>query len=135
MKEVLRQRALELGFDDCRVTTAEAPGFAARYSQWLAERRHGDMAYLERTAPKRVDPQQVLAGARSVITLAVSYHNSICQLPMADSRAAPAEGISRLQPPASTPHESAELAEAENGKSQMADGKFGLVARYARYLD
>jgi epoxyqueuosine reductase len=75
MKEVLRQRARELGFDDCRVTTADAPEFAMRFTQWLAERRHGEMAYLERNAPKRVDPQQVLPGARSIITLAASYHD------------------------------------------------------------
>ena len=75
MKEVLRQRARELGFDDCRVTTANAPKSASRFTQWLAERRHGEMAYLERTAPKRVDPQHVLPGARSVITLAASYHD------------------------------------------------------------
>jgi epoxyqueuosine reductase len=31
------------------------------------------MAYLARNAAKRVDPQQVLAGARSIITLATSY--------------------------------------------------------------
>ncbi len=31
------------------------------------------MAWLERNAAKRVDPQQVLAGAKSLITLAVSY--------------------------------------------------------------
>ena len=73
MKESVRQRARALGFDDCRVTTANAPESAARFTQWLAERRHGEMAYLERNAPKRVDPQQVLPGARSLITLAVSY--------------------------------------------------------------
>ena len=75
MKAALRQRALALGFDDCRVTTADAPGFAPRFTQWLAERRHGEMAYLQRTAPKRVDPQQVLPGARSIIMLAASYHD------------------------------------------------------------
>ena len=75
MKEVLRQRARELGFDDCRITTANAPESAPRYTQWLAEGRHGEMAYLERTAPKRTDPQQVLPGARSIVALAVSYHN------------------------------------------------------------
>ena len=32
------------------------------------------MAYLERNAHKRVDPKRVLAGARSIITLAASYH-------------------------------------------------------------
>ena len=75
MKEALRQRARELGFDDCRVTTASAPESAARFQQWLAEGRHGEMAWLARNAPKRVDPQQVLPGARSIITLAASYDN------------------------------------------------------------
>ena len=84
MKESLRQRALELGFDDCRVTTAAAPESAFRFKHWLAERQHGEMAYLERTAPKRVDPQQVLPGTRSVITLAASYHDSNRQLPIAN---------------------------------------------------
>jgi epoxyqueuosine reductase len=74
MNLALRQRARELGFDDCRVTKANAPESAPRFKQWLAERRHGEMAYLERTAPKRADPQQVLPGARSIITLALSYH-------------------------------------------------------------
>jgi epoxyqueuosine reductase len=84
MKESLRRRALELGFDDCRITTAAAPESASRFTQWLAERQHGEMAYLERTAPKRGDPQQVLPGARSIITLAASYHSSNCQLPIAN---------------------------------------------------
>ena len=82
MKESLRQRALELGFDDCRITTAAAPESASRFTQWLAERQHGEMAYLERTAPKRGDPQQVLPGVRSIITLAASYHSSDCQSPI-----------------------------------------------------
>ena len=73
MKAALRQRALELGFDDCRVTTASPPESASRFTQWLAEGRHGEMAYLERTAPKRVHPKQVLPGARSLIILAASY--------------------------------------------------------------
>jgi len=73
MKENIRQRALELGFDDCRFTTAAAPASAARFQNWLAKRQHGEMAWLERTVPKRTDMQRVLAGARSVITLAVSY--------------------------------------------------------------
>jgi epoxyqueuosine reductase len=73
MKELIRQRARELGFDDCRFTTAKPADHAPAFRQWLAEQRHGEMGYLERTAPKRVDPQQVLAGARSIITLAVSY--------------------------------------------------------------
>jgi len=73
MKTAVRRRALELGFDDCRVATAQPPEEAARFQKWLAEKRHGEMAWLERTAPKRADPREVLFGAQSVITLAVSY--------------------------------------------------------------
>ncbi len=73
MKAAIQQRARELGFDDCRFTTAAAPASAGQYQNWLAEKRHGEMAWLERTAAKRMDPQQVLPGARSVICLAASY--------------------------------------------------------------
>jgi epoxyqueuosine reductase len=124
MKAALRQRARELGFDDCRVTTANAPESAPRFTRWLAERRHGEMAYLECTVPKRVDPQQVLAGARSIITLAASYHD-----PNASTAAAPSNCGLRAAPVAL--HQTG----PSNGKSQMANGRFGLIARYARYRD
>ncbi len=73
MKEAIRARAIELGFDDCRITAAAPPRSAAQFQQWLAQGRQGEMAYLERNAAKRLDPEQVLPGARSVVTLAVSY--------------------------------------------------------------
>ncbi|MGA2280550.1 MAG: tRNA epoxyqueuosine(34) reductase QueG [Verrucomicrobiota bacterium] len=73
MKEKIRQRALELGFDDCRFTTADVPAGAGQFQNWLAGKRHGEMAWLERTASKRADPQKVLPGAKSVICLAASY--------------------------------------------------------------
>ena len=73
MKDAIRQRARELGFDDCRITTAEAPRSAEQFQRWLAERKQGEMTYLERNAAKRVDLRQVLAEVRSVITLAVRY--------------------------------------------------------------
>jgi epoxyqueuosine reductase len=113
MKAALWQRACELGFDDCRVTTANPPESAPRFTQWLAERRHGEMAYLERTAPKRVDPQQVLPGARSVITLATSY--------ALERRGAREEG--REPAPSDTQH------------APRNTRPSGLVARYARYDD
>jgi len=73
MKEVIRQHARDLGFDECRFTTAAVPESAGHFQEWLAQRRHGEMAYLERNAPKRVDPQKVLPGAKTIITLASSY--------------------------------------------------------------
>ncbi len=73
MKEAIRQRALELGFDDCRFTTAEPPESTEQFLKWLEGQCHGTMKWMERNAAKRIDPQLVLEGARSVITLAASY--------------------------------------------------------------
>jgi epoxyqueuosine reductase len=73
MKEAIRQRARELGFDDCRVTTAQPPESSSRFHEWLNASRHGEMGYLERNADKRGDPQHVLSNARSIITVATSY--------------------------------------------------------------
>ena len=73
MKESIRQRALELGFDDCRFTTAAPPDHAIVFRQWIDAHQHGEMAWLERNADKRIEPKLVLAQAKSVISLAVSY--------------------------------------------------------------
>ncbi len=77
MKAAIRQRALELGFDDCRFTTAAPPASAEKFQNWLAGKQHGEMAWLERSAPKRIDPQKVLPGAKSIICLAASYEIEI----------------------------------------------------------
>ena len=73
MKAAIQQRARELGFDDCRAASATPPGTSQQFQRWLAEQRHGEMAYLERNAHKRVDPQKVLPGAQTIISLAVAY--------------------------------------------------------------
>lgn len=73
MKEQIRQRALELGFDDCRFTRADAPAARKEFRDWIAERKHGEMAWMERSAEKRAEPHAVLPGARGVICLAASY--------------------------------------------------------------
>ena len=73
MKVAIQQRALELGFDDCRFTTAEAPTGAVSFQNWIAAGRHGEMNWLARDTPKRLDPQKVLLGAKSIIALAASY--------------------------------------------------------------
>ena len=73
MKTAILRRARELGFDDCRVTTASPPATAQRFEEWLADGRHGEMAYLARTSRKRADPRLVLEGAQTIITLAVAY--------------------------------------------------------------
>ncbi len=82
MREAIRRRAQELGFEACRFTTAAPPQSAPAFGQWLAREHHGQMAWLQRSAHKRVDPQLVLPGARTVITLATSYAPQAEGLPL-----------------------------------------------------
>jgi epoxyqueuosine reductase len=86
MKHAIRQRVRELGFDDCRFTTAAPPASAEKFQTWLAQKQNGEMAWLERNAEKRVEPQQVLAGAKSIIALAVSYENANSKFKIQNSK-------------------------------------------------
>jgi epoxyqueuosine reductase len=70
--DTLRRRLAELGFDDVRVT-AVGPVARGPLHDWLAAGRHADMAWMERTAEKRLQPGLVLPGARSVLMLGVNY--------------------------------------------------------------
>lgn len=74
MKPLVEARARELGFDACRFTTADPPISAGHFQRWLEGGQQGEMAYLARNAHKRVDPDQVLSQARTIIVLAASYH-------------------------------------------------------------
>lgn len=75
MKEQIKARARELGFDDCGVTTAQRPETARQFEEWLARQSHGEMGWLQRNAFKRVNPAEVLNEARSIVSLAISYHS------------------------------------------------------------
>ncbi|HEV2574894.1 MAG TPA: tRNA epoxyqueuosine(34) reductase QueG [Beijerinckiaceae bacterium] len=72
--DALRQRAAELGFDQCRIAAPDAiPQAPARLKQWLGEGAHGDMDWMEETADRRSDPRVLWSEVRSVIVLAVNY--------------------------------------------------------------
>ena len=109
MKEAIQLRARELGFDDCRFTSALPPASAPQLRGWLEEGLQGQMAYLARNAHKRVDPQQVLPGARSIVTLAASY-------------------AARLDAGLERPS-------AQGVPGQSVTPPRGVVARYARFRD
>ena len=70
----IKTQALALGFDACGVTSVEqAWPASARLSQFVAEGRHGDMAWIETTLERRAHPRAMWAEARSAIVLAVNY--------------------------------------------------------------
>lgn len=71
-RELLRSRLLALGFDEVRMTGVHALP-PERLHAWVGQGRHADMAWMERTLAKRLQPELVLPGARSVIMLGVNY--------------------------------------------------------------
>lgn len=71
-QDELRARLLALGFDDVRF--ARLDPFEGRFLRdWLGQGMHADMQWMERSAEKRLDPRQVLPGARSAVLLGVNY--------------------------------------------------------------
>jgi epoxyqueuosine reductase len=73
VKNELVALAKSLGFDLCRVARAQPPPHAAEFRAWLAEGRAGEMAWLERNAERRTNPDAVLPGVRSVVVLGMNY--------------------------------------------------------------
>ncbi len=71
-QEELRRRLAALGFDDVRFAAVDGHT-PAPLRAWLAAGQHADMHWMERTAEKRLDPQLVVPGAKSIIMLGVSY--------------------------------------------------------------
>lgn len=73
LKESLRDQARALGFVACGVTSAVPLDCGALLSDWIADRRHGRMDYLERDIGRRVHPRSWLPSARTVVVLAYPY--------------------------------------------------------------
>ncbi|MGH8094894.1 MAG: tRNA epoxyqueuosine(34) reductase QueG [Chthoniobacterales bacterium] len=73
LKARLRHRAIQLGFDNCRVAAAGSPRHAEALRGWLESGSAGEMDWIARTAEKRCDPQKILPGIRSVVVLAMNY--------------------------------------------------------------
>jgi epoxyqueuosine reductase len=123
VKDKIKERARELGFDDCRITTAQHPDSAAHFEQWLAKKWHGEMAYMERNAHKRVDPEKVLVAAKSIITLAVSYEGRVASKKGADLKEEQVDPSQLTQ--LSTP----------DALHASRITHHGTIARYAQFTD
>jgi epoxyqueuosine reductase len=78
MAETLKHRivteAKALGFDAVRFASADAEtGAGEALDEFLAERRHGDMAWLASTAERRKTPRALWPEANSVVMLGLNY--------------------------------------------------------------
>jgi epoxyqueuosine reductase len=74
IEELIRDEALRLGFDACRFASVDKPWpAAARLADYVAQERHGEMAWIADTAERRAHPKAMWEAARSAVVLGVNY--------------------------------------------------------------
>ena len=134
VKAELLTLAEELGFDLCRVARCTAPPHAGEFREWLDEGRAGTMEWLARNAERRMEPDLVLPGVRSVVVLAMNYldcglriGSPVHQPPLVPYAASSADcGL------LDSAFESASTSESSNPQSAIRNPQSkGRIARYA----
>lgn len=73
LSQRIKEKAYELGFDLIGIAPAERAPHAEAYRQWLAAGYAAEMNWLARDPSRREDPRRVVAGARSVVVVGLSY--------------------------------------------------------------
>ncbi|MDH4478004.1 MAG: tRNA epoxyqueuosine(34) reductase QueG [Verrucomicrobiaceae bacterium] len=73
LKSQIRQRALSLGFADCRIAPAAPAAHRHIFEQWVADGKYGDMAWMAKNLDRRSDPRLLVPNAKSLIVLATNY--------------------------------------------------------------
>jgi len=82
LARALKAEAARLGFDACGVARAERlDDEARRLETWLRAGRHGGsggaMPWMENHFDKRVDPRELVPGARSVVSVLHTYYQPV----------------------------------------------------------
>ncbi len=74
IKSNIKFIAKSLGFSDCRIAKVKPATHGKRFQEWLDAGTAGDMKWLERNAHRRLNPAEVLDGAKSMVCLALNYY-------------------------------------------------------------
>ena len=71
---LIKQESKRLGFDFCGISKADfLEEEAPRLEKWLKEEKQGKMSYMENYFDMRLDPRVLVPGAKSVISLLLTY--------------------------------------------------------------
>jgi epoxyqueuosine reductase len=74
---LIKDTAKKLGFQSCGIAKVRfLAEEEARLSQWLSQKKQGEMAYMENHFDMRLDPRKLVDGAKSVISLSYNYFTS-----------------------------------------------------------
>lgn len=73
---LIKERAIELGFDVVGITAAQPARHGGEFKQWLDAGHHADMDWIAKGVEKRVDPRVLWPKAKSMIVVGVSYYTA-----------------------------------------------------------
>ncbi|MCB0375361.1 MAG: DUF1730 domain-containing protein, partial [Sinomicrobium sp.] len=73
LEVAIKEKARAIGFDACGIANARVSLRVDYVRQWLVDGKAGDMAWLAKNQEKRLDPNQVLPGVKSVVVVALNY--------------------------------------------------------------
>ncbi|OFX81539.1 MAG: tRNA epoxyqueuosine(34) reductase QueG [Bacteroidetes bacterium GWE2_29_8] len=75
LKQDIKDKAFELGFTSCGFAQVEKLDFEKQYlSEWTSKGHHGNKKYLQDNIETRTNPELLLSGAKTVISLAINYY-------------------------------------------------------------
>ncbi len=75
LAEWAQARAHQLGFAAVGVCDASASQRGEQLYAWLAEEKHGSMAWMAEKIEVRLDPAKLVVGAQSIVVVADRYHD------------------------------------------------------------
>lgn len=79
--QLIKDTAKKLGFQSYGIAKARfLAEEEANLSNWLAQKKHGEMAYMENHFDMRLDPRKLVEGAKSVISLSYNYYTNTKQI-------------------------------------------------------
>lgn len=78
--QLIKTKSIELGFDACGISRAKRlNGDSERLIEWLGNGYHGTMGYMANHFDKRVNPAELVEGAKSVVSVLLNYHTKLKQ--------------------------------------------------------
>ena len=76
ISEQIKEKARQLGFFKFGIARAEPFSQLNFLEEWIKDRKHGEMLWMERTKDKRQNPSLVLPNVRSILVVGMNYYVS-----------------------------------------------------------
>ena len=72
----IKQMAYSIGFSACGITQATPveKEIIEKYKEWLSAGNHGEMKYLANNLNKRLNPQELVENAKTIIVVLLNYY-------------------------------------------------------------